>query len=146
MVLCLVTYYQKKLDGTTVSLAGVYCICTAWALLSPQNADWGPSSEVIATAQIIATVLNSAALLPQLYQNFARRSSGDYSPVTAALGSGGCTIRLFTTFQLAGGDPLMLLNYGVALLLNLSVLMQVVYFGVREEKRSLTSLFLADLR
>jgi hypothetical protein len=40
----------------------------------------------------------------------------------------------------------MLLNYGVALLLNLSVLIQVVYFGIREEKQSLGSLFLADLR
>jgi hypothetical protein len=47
---------------------------------------------------------------------------------------------------LAGGDPLMLLYYGVALLLNLSVLMQVVYFGTMEEKQSLGSLFLADLR
>lgn len=128
----------------TVSLAGAYCLLTAWALCSPENV--GPTTEVVAAAQIVATVLNSAALLPQLYQNFVRRSSGDYSPVTAALGSGGCSIRLFTTLQLAGGDTLMMLNYGVALLLNLSVLMQVVYFGVREEKQSLTSLFLADLR
>jgi hypothetical protein len=47
--------------------------------------------------------------------------------------------------KLAGGDPLMLLNYGVALLLNLAVLSQVVYFGTKKEKRSLSSLFLADL-
>jgi mannose-P-dolichol utilization defect protein 1 len=146
IVLILVSYYQKKMDGMTIGMGGIYCVMTAWALLSPQNVEWGPTAEVIACAQIIATVLNGAALLPQLYQNFVRKSSGDYSPVTAALGSGGCSIRLFTTVQLAGGDPLMLLNYGVALLLNLSVLMQVVYFGTMEEKQSLGSLFLADWR
>ena len=145
-MLILVTYYQKRFDGTTFSLASVYLTLTIWALCSPQNVEWGPSSEVISSAQIIATVLNSAALLPQMYMNFQRKSSGDYSPITAALGSGGCSIRLFTTIKLAGGDSLMLLNYGVALLLNLSVLMQVVYFGIRKENKSLRTLFLADLQ
>jgi mannose-P-dolichol utilization defect protein 1 len=88
-------------------------------------------------------------MVPRCFRSYIRISyvnHPDYSPVTAALGSGGCSIRLFTTVQLAGGDPLMLLNYGVALLLNLSVLMQVVYFGTMEEKQSLGSLFLADWR
>ena len=145
-VLLLVTYYQKKWDGRTYGLVGVYLTLTAWALFSPQNAAWGPNAETVAIAQIIATVLNSAALIPQLYQNFRRKSSGDYSPVTATLGSGGCTIRLFTTLELAQGDALMMMNYGVALLLNLFVLTQVIYFGMKEEKQSLRSLFLADLR
>ncbi|KAL3786748.1 hypothetical protein HJC23_005311 [Cyclotella cryptica] len=144
-VLMLVTYYQKQWNETTASLVGLYFALTAWALFSPPNAVWGPTEEFVALAQVVATYLNSAALIPQLHLNFRRRSSGDYSPITAALGSGGCTIRLFTTIKLAGGDPLMLLNYGVALLLNLSVLSQVVYFGTKAEKRSLSSLFLADL-
>lgn len=145
-VLLLVTNYQKKWDGRTYGLIGMYLTLTAWALFSPQDAAWGPNTETVAMAQIIATVLNSAALVPQLYQNFHRKSSGDYSPVTATLGSGGCTIRLFTTLELAQGDALMMMNYGVALMLNLCVLAQVVYFGMTEENKSLESLFLADLK
>lgn len=145
IVLMLVAYYQKQWNENTASLVGLYLALTAWALFSPSNAAWGPTEEFVASAQVVATFLNSAALIPQLHLNFCQRSSGGYSPVTAALGSGGCTIRLFTTMTLAGGDPLMMLNYGVALLLNLSVLSQVVYFGTKKDKRGLIDLFLADL-
>ena len=55
-------------------------------------------------------------------------------------------MRLFTTMQLADGDPLILLNYGVALLLNLSVLFQIVYFGTQKEGKSLVTLLLADVK
>ena len=55
-------------------------------------------------------------------------------------------MRLFTTMQLADGDPLILLNYGVALLLNLSVLIQIVYFGTQKEGKSLVNLLLADVK
>ena len=48
--------------------------------------------------------------------------------------------------ELANGDPLILMNYGVALLLNLSVLFQVVYFGTQREGKSLAMLFLADVK
>lgn len=87
-VLLLVTNYQKKWDGTTAGLGILYVATTAWALLSPSSASdasgsWGPSSTALAAAQIMATLLNSAALLPQLHQNMTRRSSGGYSPVTA---------------------------------------------------------------
>eukprot|EP00956_Cyclotella_meneghiniana_P004562 scaffold5629_cov48-Cyclotella_meneghiniana.AAC.3 len=151
MVLLLVTYYQKKWDDNTVGMGIVYVLLTAWALLAPNTLDtgsssWGPSPTVLAAAQIMATLLNSAALLPQLHQNMTRKSSGGYSPITAMLGSAGCTIRLYTTELLAHGDVLMMCNYGVALVLNMCILMQVVYFGMKEEKKSFESLFLADLR
>jgi len=100
----------------------------------------------ISYAQLLATILNTSALLPQLKQNYDRQSSGDYSPITASLASAGCGIRIFTTVQLANGDPLILLNYGVALLLNMSVLLQIVYFGVVKEGKSLVQVFLADVK
>ena len=106
----------------------------------------GPPDECISYAQILATILNTSALVPQLKQNLDRRASGDYSPITASLASVGCTVRLFTTMELADGDPLLLLNYGVALLLNLMVLFQVLYFGTQIEGKSLVTLFLADVK
>ena len=139
LVLALVTYYQTRIDITTFVLMGMYLTITTWALNEA-------SDEWISIAQILATVLNTSALLPQLKQNFDRQSSGDYSPITASLASVGCTVRLFTTMELANGDPLILMNYGVALLLNLSVLFQVVYFGTQREGKSLAMLFLADVK
>lgn len=138
VVLSLVTYYQNRMNNTFFLLAGVYLLLTALALLS--------SDEWISAAQVFATILSTSALLPQIKQNFDRGESGDYSPVTLSLASVGCTIRLFTTVQLADGDALLLLNYGVALLLNLTVLSQVIYFGTQKEKKSLATLFLADIR
>ena len=139
LVLALVTYYQTRIDITTFVLMGMYLTITTWALNEA-------SDEWISIAQILATLLNTSALLPQLKQNFDRQSSGDYSPITASLASVGCTVRLFTTMELANGDPLILMNYGVALLLNLSVLFQVVYFGTQREGKSLAMLFLADVK
>lgn len=157
MVLGLVTYYQNGTMDDTMDddngsattlfvLTAAYLLLTSWALFSPPNVSWGPSQQGIALAQVAATILSTSALVPQLKQNYDRQSSGDYSPITASLASVGCGIRLFTTVELASGDPLLLLNYGVALLLNVSVLAQVVYYGTQYEGRSLVSLFLADVK
>lgn len=147
LVLALVTYYQNRVNLATATLACAYVVVAAWALLSPYSAlPYGPPKEWIDAAQVLSTVLNASALLPQLRQNYDRGSSGDYSPVTASLAAAGCGIRLFTTVQLAGGDGLLLLNYGLALLLNLTVVVQVLYYGVTREGRSPAALFLADVR
>lgn len=140
-MLGLVTYYQNRINIATFLLLGTYLTITTWALFSQS-----PTDEMISSAQILATILNTSALLPQLKQNIDRQSSGDYSAITASLAAVGCTVRLFTTMQLADGDPLILLNYGVALLLNLSVLFQIVYFGTQKEGKSLVNLLLADVK
>lgn len=57
-----------------------------------------------------------------------------------------CGTRLYTTMELANGDPLLLLNYGVLFLLNLGLLAQVLYYGTAVEGKELTSLFLADIK
>ena len=117
---------------------------SSWALFAP--ASIGPSDELISLAQIISIVLNTSALLPQIKQNFERQSSGDYSTITALVAIAICGTRLYTTMELANGDPLLLLNYGVLFLLNLGLLAQVLYYGTAVEGKELTSLFLADIK
>lgn len=140
-ILGLVTYYQKRFDLTTLLLTCTYLTITILALFSPYIPE-----EWYSLAQVCAIVLNTSALLPQLKQNMDRQSSGDYSPITALLASVGCVIRIFTTLELADGDSLILLNYGTALVLDLLILIQIVYFGTQKEGRSLLSLFLADVK
>lgn len=144
VILGLVTYYQKRLDVQTFLLAVTYFAVTSWALFSP--ALFGPSDETIAFAQKFSIVLNVIALIPQLYQNYERKSAGDYSPTTASLASIGCTVRLFTTIELTSGDPLLLINYAVAMALNLSLLLQIIYYGTQKEGKTLSQLYLADVQ
>lgn len=144
VILALITYYQQKLDAKTLALTFTYVTLTSWALLAPESI--GPSNDVISFAQEASILLNGAALMPQLYQNFQRKAAGDYSPITASLASVGCTIRLFTTIELTNGDPLLLVNYGVALALNLSLLLQIIYYGTQKEGKTLSQLYLADVK
>ena len=144
IVLGLITKYQQKLDAKTLSLTLTYVAITSWALLAPESI--GPSNDAISFAQEASILLNAAALMPQLYQNFQRKAAGDYSPITASLASVGCTIRLFTTIELTNGDPLLLVNYGVALALNLSLLLQIIYYGTQKEGKTLSQLYLADVK
>ena len=143
VVLGLVAFYQGRTVQTCV-LAVIYFIVTSWALFAPSSL--GPTDEMIAFAQEFSIVLNVVALLPQLKQNFEQKSSGGYSPITASLASVGCTIRLFTTLELANGDPLLLANYGVALALNLSLLLQIIYYATQKEGKTLSQLYLADVK
>lgn len=144
VILGLVTFYQQRLGVKTFVLAVTYFVVTSWALFAPAGV--GPSDSVIAYLQGSAIVVNVASLFPQLKQNFVRKSSGSYSSVTASLASAGCAIRLFTTIELANGDPLLLLNYGVALALNLSLLLQIIYYATQKEGKTLSELYLADVK
>jgi len=147
IVLGLILYHQKRINDSTLLACLAYLAITSWALFSPSfTFPYGPPNEWIDAAQILSIALSASALVPQLKQNFDRRSSGDYSPITASLASVGCAIRLFTTMELADGDVLLLCNYGVALVLNLCVLFQIVVFGMQVEGKSLVDLFLADVK
>ena len=57
----------------------------------------------------------------------------------------GCAIRLYTTATLADNDPILLLSFGLALLLNASLLLQILWYGVQVEGLSLQAVFAADL-
>lgn len=143
-VLALVAIFQKRLNLTTFLLAATYVTASSWAILAPES--FGPSPGIIAAAQVLSIVLNTSALLPQLKQNFERQSSGGYSTITALVACAICGTRIYTTIELANGDPLLLLNYGVLFFLNVGLLAQVIYYGTQFEGKKLSSLFLADIK
>eukprot|EP00547_Thalassionema_nitzschioides_P018214 CAMPEP_0194243044 /NCGR_PEP_ID=MMETSP0158-20130606/8395_1 /TAXON_ID=33649 /ORGANISM="Thalassionema nitzschioides, Strain L26-B" /LENGTH=185 /DNA_ID=CAMNT_0038978255 /DNA_START=217 /DNA_END=771 /DNA_ORIENTATION=+ len=105
VVLVLVAYYQQRLwDKQFVFLTLAFFITIAYGfLLAPP--------EIVAAGQLGSVALNSGALLPQFLLNFETKSKGDYSPVTAALASVGCAIRIFTTITLTDSDPILLTTY-----------------------------------
>ena len=136
-VLTIVAYFQRRLDLGFAAVALGYAAACVWALTAAP-------AEAIALGQAAATLLNTAAVLPQLLQNLQRRSPGDYSPLTAGLACAGCTIRLFTTVQLAGSDPLLLAGFGSGLAINGLLLAQIGWYGVVVEGRPLVDVLTAD--
>lgn len=137
LVLVAVAAYQRRIDASFALCAVLLLAACSWALT-----DAPP--QAIACAQGSATLLNTGALIPQLAQNSFRREAGGYSPITAALACTGCAIRLFTTKELADGDPLLLAGFGCGLVLNAALLGQIVWYGVVVAGQPLLSVLSAD--
>jgi hypothetical protein len=77
--------------------------------------------------------------------NMHHRTKGDYSPITALLAATGCAIRLWTVQELADNDVVLLLSFGIALVLNISLLLQILYYGTQVEELTLLQVLLADV-
>lgn len=137
LVLVTVAFLQRKLDASFVAAALALALACAWALVAAPM-------EYLALASVASTVLNTGALVPQIALNARRGSSGDYSPLTAALACGGCTVRLFTTVRLSSSDPLLLAGFGSAVALNSTLLAQVLWYSAIIEKRPWASLLSRD--
>jgi mannose-P-dolichol utilization defect protein 1 len=137
IVLALVAWHQNRLDASFCLLALAYVGACAWSLTAAP-------AEAVAFGQAAATLLNTGALLPQLALNLQRRSPGGYSPITAALACTGCLIRLFTTVELTGADPLLLAGFGFGFALNATLLGQIVYYGVAVEGKPLGAVIASD--
>jgi mannose-P-dolichol utilization defect 1 len=141
VVLILVGYFQCKLFQRDFYFPfGTYLLLTLVVIVNA--ARWMP---IIAAGQALSTILNVCAILPQLRLNHQRQTSGDYSPVTAFLACVGCTIRLFTTITLNDSDFLLLSGFGLALLINMILIGQIVYFGVVVEGKGLLAVWTADV-
>lgn len=136
LLLGLVGFYQRRLDWSFLALGLLFVVSTTWALTDAPI-------ETLAFAQAGSTLLNTAALLPQINLNYQTKSAGDYSPVTAGLACTGCAIRLFTTTRLADGDILLLAGFALGLGLNALLLAQIIYFGLGSGRR-LASVLASD--
>lgn len=138
VILGLVAFYQKKLNEQFWLGISVFVLLSIYGLtLVPPN--------VLALGQVVAAVLNSAALIPQFLLNYQYKTKGDYSPLTAGLAASGCAIRLYTITQLADSDPVLLGSFGLALVLNASLFGQIVFYGMAIEGLTLKQVFAADL-
>lgn len=140
VVLVLVAYFHMTLSHKIFYVP----FATYLTLTILATSGLAPPS-LISVGQALSTVLNVGALLPQLRLNQLLQTSGDYSPITAALASAGCFIRLFTTITLNSADLLLLSEFGVALLINMLLLGQIVYFGIVVEGKTLAAVLTADV-
>jgi len=67
--------------------------------------------------------------------------SGEFSPITATLLTGGNALRAWTTTQLADGDGVLLLGCALGFTVNGALLAQILYYGLVAERMSIIALY-----
>ena len=139
IVFALVVLYQHKgRDPVVWIFVSGYCISSILLYsMAPPN--------LLALSQIAAVILNSGALVPQFLWNMKHRTKGDYSPITALLAAIGCSVRLWTVQTLANNDIVLLGSFAIALFFNVSLLLQIIYYGTHVEGLTLLQVLSADV-
>eukprot|EP00808_Paulinella_micropora_P004153 g15774.t1 len=107
-----------------------------------QSSDGGKA--VLSFLQGVAIFVGASAVLPQILLNWRHGSSGEFSILTASLLTVGNLVRAWTTIKLAGGDPLLLVGFGLGFLFNGFLLAQILYYSLHVEKQSLSKIYMAD--
>lgn len=140
LVLAIVAYYKEKpAPGFNPKFLGGLAALAGSMALGATVA----SMEVLRAFQVGAVFTQKGALLPQIKLNQDRKGC-DYSPVSSGLAFVGSSIKIFTTMELANGDPLLLLSFTSGALLNLTLLLQALYFGTVEENKTIAEIFKGD--
>lgn len=67
------------------------------------------------------------ARIPQIFQNFSNKSTGELSFLTSFMNFGGSMVRVFTTIQ-ENAPRSVLLGYGIGVATNFTILSQIVMY------------------
>jgi len=132
-----------------MSLIGAQCgiqILLFWCLTTENLRVWPRILSVIALAAcftalglgllpaafypvlgLVQSVLGSFARVPQIIMNFRQRHTGNQSVLTWGLSLGGNVIRVITTLA-SVDDFIAVLGYLIALTLNLTLVLQILFF------------------
>lgn len=70
----------------------------------------------------------TGALVPQILMNLRNKSAGEWSVASAAMSTAGNAVKVFTTVQLAGSDPVLLAGFFFGLATNAILLSQIIYY------------------
>ncbi|TDH70249.1 hypothetical protein CCR75_000197 [Bremia lactucae] len=120
LVLLLWTYSTPKILFTTrIGLVATLCAMAAGMLVIPDEYQW-----LLASAGIPVSIV---ARIPQILSNFKQGHTGQLALITLVLNLGGSIARLFTTMQ-ETGDPIQVAGFCVGILLNGTLVLQVLLF------------------
>ncbi|GMF16646.1 unnamed protein product [Phytophthora fragariaefolia] len=120
LVLLLWAFYTPKISlSTRLGLVLVFGALAAGMLSIPDEYQW-----LLASAGIPVSIV---ARIPQILSNFKQGHTGQLALITLVLNLAGSIARLFTTMQ-ETGDPVQVAGFGVAILLNGTLVLQVLLF------------------
>jgi len=118
LINALLLYYGMGLPAVRVVAAAAAYVATG-ALFLRQLPD-----RLFTPMQALATAVYSWALIPQIVGNFAAKTSGGWSPITAFLSMAGNAARIVTTLNVAKGEKMLLVQFLSGMLLNCVLLVQ----------------------
>ncbi|KAL8023836.1 putative mannose-P-dolichol utilization defect 1 protein [Plasmopara halstedii] len=126
LVILLWTYYTPKIPvSTRLGLVVVFTVMALGMYTIPEDHQW-----LLASAGIPVSVV---ARIPQILSNFKQGHTGQLALITLVLNLAGSIARLFTTME-ETGDPVMIAGFGVGILLNGTLVLQVLLFWGATEK------------
>eukprot|EP00192_Tetraselmis_astigmatica_P018233 CAMPEP_0117674208 /NCGR_PEP_ID=MMETSP0804-20121206/14905_1 /TAXON_ID=1074897 /ORGANISM="Tetraselmis astigmatica, Strain CCMP880" /LENGTH=239 /DNA_ID=CAMNT_0005483041 /DNA_START=478 /DNA_END=1197 /DNA_ORIENTATION=- len=121
VILVLATAYQKAVSAPFIAGLAVYFAGLAACLAGVV----GPA--LMLAMQVVATVVLTGAIVPQILLNHQRKDTGEWSIFTAFASAAGNAMRVFTTLQLTR-DPLLLTGYILGFGVNAILLWQIIYY------------------
>ncbi|CAH0485962.1 unnamed protein product [Peronospora farinosa] len=120
LVLLLWMFYTPKIPvSTRFGFVLVFAAMAMGMLSIPEEFQW-----LLASAGIPVSIV---ARIPQILSNFKQGHTGQLALVTLVLNFAGSVARLFTTMQ-ETGDPVQVVGFGVGILLNCTLVVQVLMF------------------
>jgi len=133
VIVLLIFYYGRKFNKLFVSIFSTYFL-VLYLLLNPREII---STPIITSLYGTIIPLFISSRIPQIWTNYVNKSSGQLALFTWIMNVGGSAARVFTTIQQTPNDHLMLASFLLAVILNGSILIQILYFGNRniKEKR-----------
>ncbi|KAI9206798.1 uncharacterized protein BJ171DRAFT_440316 [Polychytrium aggregatum] len=121
IVVLQILFYQRKLRG--MGVVSVAFLLFSLFLSSPDLC----SRALLAAFQWSSMLISIASKVPQIYDNFKAKSTGQLSAVTLFLTFAGSVARIFTTLQEVN-DNLILLSNVAACALNAMLALQIVIY------------------
>ncbi|EEY55637.1 mannose-P-dolichol utilization defect 1 protein [Phytophthora infestans T30-4] len=120
LVLLLWSFYTPKIAvSPRFGLVLAFAAIAAGMFSIPDEYQW-----LLASAGIPVSIV---ARIPQILSNFKQGHTGQLALITLVLNFAGSIARLFTTMQ-ETGDPVQVAGFGVAILLNGTLVLQVLLF------------------
>jgi len=136
VTLLIISYSRPRLASTTESRLPQLLAASALAAASICALFFAPPT-ALQGLQMLTVPLSILSKLPQISQNYRAQSTGQLSTIAVLSQVAGCLARVFTTATEVQ-DPIVLVGFLVALILNLVLGAQMwLYWGRREDETTL---------
>ncbi|AES59380.1 mannose-P-dolichol utilization defect 1 protein homolog 2 [Medicago truncatula] len=121
VLVAIIYYYSQPISTVTWIRPLIYCAVAPTILA-------GKIDPVLFEALYASQhAIFLCARIPQIFQNFSNKSTGELSFLTSFMNFGGSMVRVFTTIQ-ENAPKSVLLGYGIGVATNFTILSQIVIY------------------
>jgi len=132
VIVALLYHYEKRASSELFAILSIYAISLYCFLLNPGDVI---SFQIVSFLYSLNIPIFVASRVPQIWTNFSYKSTGQLALLTWLLNFGGSMARVFTTVQ-ETSDNLMLAGYVLGVLLNGTILLQILLYSAQKPKKS----------